>query len=167
MKRSGFKPNKYADGSWLKRTPLKRNGSFKPRKISRRRTVAGDSSKAIKDECDQLVRDIIKLRDDRCFTCPRGRWGAVAIEVGHMYRRGIEVLRWNLLNCNGQCSLCNAAHETDPGPYHVAFIRKYGVDAYGQMETLSLSRHKHTYENLLFIRDGLRDELVQLKARAA
>lgn len=153
-------------GEMSKGTPKMRQRPLRQRYVKAKVTVDGDSEKDIKRELDQLVRDIIKLRDDRCFTCGRAR-GTVNLEVGHMYHRGIQVLRWSLVNCHAQCGgfagSCNAKHEEDPGTYQLAFIKAYCMDDFFDMETLSNSSHKHSYIELLGIRDGLRAILGEMK----
>lgn len=169
LKRTGFKRSvaeQRDSESGTPRKALKRSHGLSQRPKRATRTVDGDSSKDIKLELDELVRQIIRLRDDHCFTCGKKR-GFVNLEVGHMYRRGIQVLRWNLLNCNAQCGgfagSCNDLHESDPGPYHLAFIRKYCMDDFFMMEQLSDSKHKHTYIQLLSMRDQLRTILEGMK----
>ena len=146
-----------------KRRPLGFSGKRKARK-----TKDGDRAKDVKDECDQLVRGIVRLRDCSCVTCNRGDR---VLHVGHLFRRGLESVRWNLLNCNAQCDPCNSLHETAPVHYEMWFRFHYGNVAYDVLEITSRSKHKFTYIELLQIRDGLRDELARLeasqKARAA
>lgn len=142
----------------LKRTRMK------VRVPGKARTKAGDSAKMIKDECDQLVRRIIALRDHKCITC----WAHSFLHVGHLLRRGIESVRWNLRNCNAQCDPCNLLHEEDPHHYAIAFIARYEAEDYAELEALSRSNHKFTYSELLEIRDGLRNtESALIAARKA
>jgi len=187
MKRSPIGPKTFAEALEKRlaqpQKPRKRGYEWKrPRKAldfkgrkrltSRRpnkgKTVDGDSPRAIKDECDQLVRDIIALRDCSCVTCNRGDR---VLHVGHLFRRGLESVRWNLLNCNAQCDPCNVIHETEPLHYQMWFRFVYGNVAYDVLEIASRSKHKFKYIELGEIRDGLRAELKRYeaaqKARAA
>jgi len=129
------------------------------RRLSKKATVDGSSSKAVKDELDQLVRDIIALRDHKCVTC----WAHSNLHVGHLFRRGLEPVRWCLLNNSASCDPCNELHETEPEHYVGAFIQKHGEEAYNELRTQSRSKHKFTYIELLEIRDGLRFELARMK----
>lgn len=146
--------------SQLKRTPMNRGksvlkrGRLAPRRYSKTLTVDGDSARSIKDECDNLMRTIVALRDVSCITCNR----VETSQVGHLFRRGIESVRWNLLNCNRQCTRCNGLHETEPLHYEVAFKFRYSVPAYHALEVASRSPHKFTYIELISIRDELRRE---------
>lgn len=125
-----------------------------------RKTKDGDSRRAIKAECDQLVREIIALRDCSCVTCNRPD----NLHVGHLFRRGLEAVRWNLLNCNAQCDPCNGIHETEPIHYEMWFRFHYGNVAHDVLEITSRSSHKFTYIELIEIRDGLRKELSRYEA---
>jgi len=135
------------------RTPL--------RKVFRRarHTQDGDSGRDIKGENDQLIRDIIKLRDKKCFTCPQTE----GLEVGHLFRRGIESLRWSLENNAAQCSLCNFGHEFSPHHYENEFKQRFGVRAFKNLEKRSRQKGKLTYIELSEIRDHLRVVLEGLK----
>lgn len=124
-------------------------------------TVDGDTARDIKLELDELVRQIIRLRDISCITCCLTAADRV-LEVGHYYRRGIEPLRWNLVNCNRQCQQCNRLHEEEPIHYEVAMDGRYGRPALDVLEVASHSSHKFTYIELLGIRDDLRKDLAEL-----
>ncbi len=125
-----------------------------------KRTREGDAGKEIKAEMDQLVRDIIALRDGYCFTCDAT--GGV-LHVGHLFRRGLEATRWNLLNNHAQCDPCNGVHEYEPEIYIGCFVQRYGAEAYAELRALSRKSQKISYTELLNLRDGLRNELAKLK----
>jgi|GEM_PF-1819985 len=166
LARRGFKRRAYSEGvedalsrhaSKLKqRTPL--------RKVFRRarHTQDGDSARDIKLECDQLMRDIIAIRDRRCFTCPETE----DLEVGHLFRRGIESLRWSLENNAAQCSPCNFRHEFSPHYYENEFKRRFGLRAFKNLEERSRQKGKLTYIQISEIRDHLRVVLETLKVRS-
>jgi hypothetical protein len=124
-----------------------------------RHTQDGDSARDIKLECDQLIRDIIALRDKKCFTCSE----IDNLEVGHLFRRGIEAVRWSLENNAAQCSLCNFRHEFAPHYYENEFKRHYGLRAWKDLEQRSRQKGKLTYIELSDIRDRLRVVLEGLK----
>jgi NinG protein len=165
LARTGFRRKAYSGdvkdalsrhSSKLKeRTPL--------RKVFRRarHTQDGDSARDIKLENDQLIRDIIKLRDRKCFTCP----ATEGLEVGHLFRRGIESLRWSLENNHATCSLCNFRHEFAPHHYENAFKVAYGVRAWKNLEKRSRQKGKLTYIQISEIRDHLRVVLETLRDR--
>lgn len=164
LRRTGFKRKTFEEARDERQGPrrfgLKRGKGLKPRVHKKARTADGARARDVKDECDQLVRDVIRLRDWKCATCPLTQ----NLHVGHLFRRGLEPVRWDLLNCAAQCDLCNGEHETEPEYYVRAFILRYREDAYNDLKTRSQSKHKFTYIELAEIRDGLRRELASLEA---
>jgi 5-methylcytosine-specific restriction endonuclease McrA len=133
--------------------PITRKSSLSQRPRRVRNTADGDSARDIKLECDQLVREIIALRDKKCFTCPRRE----DLEVGHLIRPGIESVRWDLENCNAQCPRCNSRHEERPEIYEHEFLRRFGGIKMGKLLVRASYRGKLTYTELSAIRDNLRD----------
>lgn len=132
---------------------------IRPRCRKKVPTVEGDHPKDVKDEMDQLVRDILKLRDSVCFTCPQTE----NLHVGHLFRRGLETVRWNILNNHLQCDPCNSLHEEEPEHYIGCFVQRFGEAAYIILRTRSRQSHKLSYIELLDTRDGLRRELGRLQ----
>jgi hypothetical protein len=145
---------KQAD-SPAERLPVSRGLHAKPwhpRPRKAKVTQDGDSAKDIKVENDQLVRDILALRDKKCFTCP-AREG---LQVGHLFRRGVEAIRWSLENNHAQCDSCNAHHNIEPHHYQNEFKRQFGRRAWNSLSERARRRDKLTYLELLDIRDHLR-----------
>lgn len=142
------------------RAPMKGQGRIKPRRYSKT-SEDGDPRRTIKDECDQIVRDIVALRDRTCVTCPETK----GLHVGHLFRRGLERTRWDLFNNAGQCDPCNGKHEEDPEPYMEAFIQAHGADTYLELRKKSRDSRKFGYTELLEVRDGLRNALAKLRKR--
>lgn len=109
---------------------------------------------------DDLVREIIFLRDDKCITCDK-RQSNEKLQVGHLITRGVHSVRWDLKNCNAQCSGCNLRHESYPEYYFTAFVNKYGS---GELEWLQKRAHleivKYKIDGII---DGLRKELYRLR----
>lgn len=131
------------------------------RRVSKRATVDGDSEKLIRDECDNLIRDIIKIRDSSCFTCgiPR-KW--VAVFPGHYITRKVLALRWSLDQVHAQCNLCNSQHNTEPIVYRKALMKEYDEAFVLQLEFIAQQNPRVEYTDLLAIRDGLRSELQRM-----
>jgi len=125
-------------------------------------TVDGDPAKDIRAECDQIVRDILKLRDKKCvtFDCRRTE----GLHVSHYIKRGVLALRWSLQNCNGACDPCNERHNADQSPYRNAMILRHGIGVTFRLEHIGKENPRITYSQLLEIRDGLRAELERIKA---
>ncbi len=133
--------------------------TLRQRFVKPHKTQDGDTAKAIKAENDQLVREILALRDKKCFTCPKKE----GLQVGHLIRRGVEIVRWDLENCNAQCSSCNKRHNEKPHFYEDRFILRFGGVALGKLIVRAGYRGKLTYIELSEIRDRLRETLSQLR----
>lgn len=133
--------------------------SMKQRRPKRGPSIDGDDLRTIREDCDQIVREIIKLRDTLCISCGLGG----LLEVGHLWRRGKSPVRFHLQNCNGQHSICNRIHNEDQSDYIGGFVQRYGEAAFHELKTLSNWQGKLQYTDMLAIRDGLRDELQKLK----
>lgn len=145
-------------------TPLARGGKLKrgkikPRRYSKTPTRDGDAERAIRDECDALVRTIIALRDKKCvnFGCRE----TLGLHVGHYIKRGVLSLRWDLRNCNAQCDHDNQEHNTNPYPYQNAMILKYGIGITWKIEELGRKNPRLEYSDLITIRDGLRQTVAR------
>lgn len=156
----GFKTGNTANGR------LKR--SQKPGQRSKRatKTVDGDSSKAIKLELDELVREILRIRDQWCITCS-AHANNTELHPGHYIRRGILSVRWNLNNVFLQCNPCNSRHEEDQDPYRLALVRHFRLNAVAvlsELETMATANPILSYVELLAIRDQLRSVLEGVKA---
>lgn len=128
---------------------------WRPRFRKAKVTQDGDSAKDIKLENDQLVRDILAIRDRKCFTCP----ATEGLQVGHLFRRGVESLRWSLENNHAQCPSCNDRHNLEPHHYEKEFIRQFGRRAWNDLSERARRRDKLTYIELSDIRDRLREVL--------
>ena len=112
------------------------------------------------DIADDLVREIIFLRDTECITCGVTR-ATTTLQVGHLISRGVHSVRWDLKNCNGQCPGCNQKHENYPEYYFSAFVQKYGAAA---LEDLQMRAHQQLAKyNIDEIISDLRRELYRLK----
>jgi hypothetical protein len=79
----------------------------------------------------------VLARDKRCVICGNEN----NLGNGHYVRRGVEVLRWNLVNCNCQCIHCNIEHESNEARYTAWMIENYGKDI---LDFLHQKRVEHT-----------------------
>ena len=150
--RENFKP--------LRRSQMNRKKGIKSR-FNRKPSVDGDSERNIRDDCDELVRQILKLRDSKCviFDCI----ATEGLQVGHYIKREILSLRWDLRNCNAQCPFHNKAHNENPKSYRDSMFLKYGIGVTFQIELTAKENPRLEYVDLLAARDGLRSELARLK----
>lgn len=103
-------------------------------------------------QLDKAMSISIVERDKICFTCGTTQ----NLTNGHLFTRGLYIVRWDPLNCHAQCSGCNFRHEFDPAIYQLKFIDKYGLDVYKQ-----LYRKAHTSNK--FKDSQLKEMLINLK----
>ena len=71
--------------------------------------------KSITRRLDNIVRQIVVSRDVRCVTCGCNE----TLQVSHYISRSHISTRWDLRNCNLQCSRC---HLKD---FHGGFVSQY------------------------------------------
>jgi len=147
----------------MKRSQMNRGKRIKPR-FNKKPSVDGDSEREIRDDCDELVRQILKLRDSKCviFDCV----ATEGLQVGHYIKREVLSLRWDLRNCNGQCSFHNKAHNENSKSYRDSMFLKYGIGVTFQIELMAKENPRLEYVDLLAIRVGLRNELARLKEKS-
>jgi hypothetical protein len=81
----------------------------------------------IKAELDRLTSLIVRARDGRCVTCGT----TDDLTCSHYFKRRFLATRFDLTNCNAQCSRCNDRHNQNPFPYRaymVGLIGESGLD---------------------------------------
>lgn len=80
--------------------------------------------KSITNKLDNVVRKIVRLRDEVCVTCGFND----TLQVSHYISRTHISTRWSLVNCNLQCASC---HLRD---FHGGFVvnyQKYLISKHG------------------------------------
>lgn len=91
------------------------------------------SKKQLVKALDQVIRDILKDRDDYCVCCGKSRH-ETNLQVGHYISRRYYVVRWDLDNCHAQCGGCNIIHNRNPAPYTLFMERKFGNNKIEELE---------------------------------
>lgn len=95
------------------------------------------SSTQLVKRLDDIIRDIFKLKygpNPTCFvTGVKGGWfnpktNKYGIQVGHYITRRHHSLRWDLKNVYPQSSSSNIIHNTNPAPFTLAILNKYGKE---------------------------------------
>ena len=119
--------------------------------------------KKLDDECMELLKYIVRLRDKRCVT--HGDSCGGYLTASHWKPRGQKQVRYDLRNVNCQCSNCNQRHN-----HYTSFYDTYMHDHYGEevCQELNLKASvvawKWTIPELWNIRDALKiyyDDLVR------
>ena len=109
-------------------------------------------------KCDELVSLIVRKRDKKCVCCN----STINLQCGHLIKRGKSYIRFDLVNCNCQCSRCNFRHNQYPEHYTSWFVEKWGVNIYQGMIQLSLIPKKWTIEELTELKNNLTQQLEKL-----
>lgn len=123
MKRSGFK---------LKpRKPLKRT-SFKVTRVS---SLSSNTTTSLRKvgkttlhkKAWAVFSKWVRERDKRCVTCGSTN----GLQAGHFWHNCLD---FDEININAQCSQCNHYMSGNLAPYSVYLIRKYGKEAFEELE---------------------------------
>jgi hypothetical protein len=86
--------------------------------------------KILVKQLDDLVSLIVRKRDGQCVT-PGNCYGFLT--CSHYYKRENWGLRWNLENCNCQCSAHNRAHNYHEYAYSEYMCKHYGRDVFSEL----------------------------------
>lgn len=134
----------------------------KPVKALKRKTRKKKTNRqTLEKQADLLIRDIVLKRDQFCV-CPAPKNGHTdVLQCGHLITRGRGSVKYDLRNCNAQCSGCNARHEHFAEIYTVWFIREFSVETYQTLVENSEAVKKLSVEELQI----LCNELEAIRAR--
>ena len=104
-------------------------------------------------------------KDKGCFVCgkpfPANRAGG-SFDAGHVRSRGAAGhLRFNELNCHGECKECNASFGAKPHQIKAGAIQRIGLEAYEALESDNTPK-KWTREELKEITQTYRQKLKEL-----
>lgn len=101
--------------------PIRTMRAGKPKKKPTPRSL-------LEKRADTLVREIVLDRDGYCV-CPAPEKGhSDTMQCGHLLTRGKESVKWDLWNCNVQCSSCNERHKHYWDYYENWFLREFGLE---------------------------------------
>lgn len=82
---------------------------------------------------DNVLRDIVLLRDGFCV-CPSPIHGhGKKRQAGHLITRAKKSVKYDLYNVNEQCDSCNGLHENYPERYNNWFANKFGIEKYNEI----------------------------------
>lgn len=120
-----------------------------PKKITR---------KGLVKKADATVSIYVRKRDGKCVTC--GSYDNP--QCGHLFSRYWYGTRWDLLNCNTQCSKCNFLHEVDSLPYQNWFKQRYGSEVFEDLHRRARAIAKYTDQDLLKIISEVQEAIKDL-----
>ena len=96
----------------------------KPVTTKRKKKQSKSERKILEARLDSLVSAIVIMRDKKCVTCGTSD----GLTCSHFVQRRKMKLRWDLTNCNCQCSVCNGKHNRYPESYTAWMLRRYGQE---------------------------------------
>lgn len=100
------------------------------RVLKTRKRKKKTSRQLLEKQADLLVREIVLRRDGFCVvTIPPEKGHSPVLQCGHLITRGKESVKWDLFNCNAQCSSCNLRHEHYWHYYEDWFLLEFGKEA--------------------------------------
>jgi len=110
----------------------------------KRKTLAEKGYRELEKILDRVFSEFIRLRDAddngyvRCITCGSyHRWNDGDMHNGHYINRDVKAVRFNELNCAGQCAACNSFHSGKVYLYRQILVEKYGEDKVKEIEILA------------------------------
>ena len=116
-----------------------------------------DSKLALRDECDDLWAQLIKMRDGgRCRRCGLGP-PAVILEAAHVWGRGRYATRWEPLNGVCLCSGCHLWQTLNPHEGEKFFRALLGSPLVDDLYRTSVVRSQRT--DYQAVRLGLKQAL--------
>lgn len=109
----------------------------------------------------KLTADYVKLRDGCCVTC-----GATeGLTISHWIKAGKQIVRYDLENCNCQCSACNNAHNYYTYHYDNYMLRHYGEAVLLKLTELAkVNKWKWSYNELADMIVAMQERLDNLIA---
>jgi hypothetical protein len=109
------------------------------------------STNTIKDRCDQIFSQIVKLRDclettgsphfGRCCTCD-GLYDDALLEAGHFIPGRHPGVKYDMRGCHAQCGICNRAavgseHAKEvEKKYYEFMLKRYGQSVIDELRAL-------------------------------
>ena len=126
----------------------------------------------LKKELDKWFSLFIRLRDAtpeglvQCFTCGKVSHYKSGMQNGHFQSRKHLTTRWNLKNCQVQCSGCNIFKSGEQYKFSLALDGKYGEGTAAELEVLARGTWKITrveYEDFVCYYKGAVEKLKKEK----
>jgi len=130
------------------------------------KTLREYSAPWLEARMDDLTRDILHIIETSCFTCGLTK----ELQVGHLFERRHRHTRWDVHekgNNHLQCPNCNYKHEEKPEKYQDMYKRRFGEEAYAELDARAHSRMKIEYIDLFEKWEQMKAQLRQLQGKAA
>lgn len=89
----------------------------------------------LENQLDSLVSRYVIMRDRGCVTPHKNCGGNLT--CSHFYPRGKKRVRYDLVNCNCQCSNCNSRHNRYTSYYTEYMLARYGAEKFSELTRLA------------------------------
>jgi len=90
----------------------------------------------------------------KCFTCGTvDYWNSNQIQCGHFISRKHIITRWDEMNCEPQCKICNEMKGGRPEKFKMNLLIKYSIPEVIKLVTRSKQTVKMSTADILEIRD--------------
>lgn len=116
-----------------------------PKEKTRMKTVRTDNTGKLRKKLDTVFAKYIRALSKKCYTCDRGKND----HAGHYLRRGLDSVRWNILNVKPQCWNCNILLGGNQDEFRKRLIVEYGLEAVEGLEQLSRVAVKFSADELM------------------
>lgn len=117
--------------------------------------------KSLIKKLDDVVRQIIRLRDTHCCSC--GKRLEDNLQVSHYIGRRHYSLRWDLRNVAGSCPGCNLLHNHNTLPYTTFMIREYGEEILKEFSEIMKLHTKFSTSQLEELLHKIEEQIKELK----
>ena len=110
----------------------------------------------LEKELWDATAEYVKKRDGCCVTCGT----TDKLTISHWIPAGKQILRYDLHNCNCQCSSCNNAHNN-----YKYFYDDYILKTYGNAEFLRMTKQAINFDSWKWSINELREMLAEMRQR--
>jgi len=130
-------------------------GKPKPvREKKQKRTRSKSERKMLEARLWKLTADIVKARDGCCVTC----LATEGLTLSHWIKCGKQIVRYDLRNCNCQCSTCNGTHNRYSYFYDNYMTRRWGQDVMLELTNLAIAYDSNNFKwTVLQLREMVAD----------
>lgn len=132
--------------SRLRRTPMTRG-----KRMRSRSTPEAGSVRELENQLDDLTRRVVRLHEMTCFTDGRRGTPDDPLELSHLFGRAQRPTRFDVHPEGGnhtQHRSCNQRHNNDKSIYQDEYIRRYGNEAFEELEFRAHSNRVFTWLEL-------------------
>lgn len=129
--------------------------------------------KTLEKKADGIFSKYIRLRDAdehgyvTCITCGKKHFwsNGHSINCGHFISRSRKAVRYNEMNCHGQCVACNKYRNGEPDIYRRQLVERYGNEEVVALEHKAWLGGALNASGLYLLVEEYKDKVKQLKTK--